>query len=104
MKEFQISVDKKCFWCLTDLIQNALCSPDLGEGFTYAEYVSKLSRKFSRDTQSQKFPPKKRRIYSQKANFAPEYSTFLGEFLTLGVSRKFSKRFGNMCWVCRTFS
>ena len=47
---------------------------------------------------------KKRRIYSQKANFASEYSTFLGESLTLGVSRKLSKQLGNMLWVCKTFS
>ena len=39
---------------------NSECAvfPDLGEGFTYPEHVSKLSRKFSRDTQSQKLPPK----------------------------------------------
>ena len=35
-----------------DLIQSALRSPDLGDGFTYPEHVLKLCRKFSRGTQS----------------------------------------------------
>jgi len=30
------------------LIQSVLCSPDLGECFTYPEHVLNLSRKFSR--------------------------------------------------------
>ena len=53
---------KKYLWPRTGLIQNALCSPDLGECFTYPEHVFKLSRKFSGGSQSQKLP-KKRRIF-----------------------------------------
>ena len=47
----------KCLRRRTALIQSALCSPDLGECFTYPEHVFNLSRKFFRGSQSQK-PPK----------------------------------------------
>ena len=47
---------KKCLRRRTVLTQSALCSPDLGECFTYPEHVPKCYRKFFRGSQSQKLP------------------------------------------------
>ena len=44
------------------------------------------------------------KLATQKANFASEYSTLFGEFLTLRASRKFSRQLENMFWACKTFS
>ena len=65
MKKIYFSSNIKCLRRRTVLIRNALCSLDLGECFTYPEHVFNLSRKFSRDSQSQKLPKKKsRRMFS----------------------------------------
>ena len=51
------------------LIQNALCSPDLGDGFTYPEQEYKLCRKFSRDNQSNTW----QNILAQKSFFEVDF-------------------------------
>ena len=52
MQNFRLCFNINWLKCPMGLIQNALCSPDLGDGFTYPEHWYNLCRKFSRDTQS----------------------------------------------------
>ena len=47
-EKVRVSCNIKCLRRRTVLIQSALCSPDLGECFTYPEHVPNSYKKFSR--------------------------------------------------------
>ena len=70
----------KCLRRRTVLIQRALCSPDLGECFTYPEHVPNCYRKFFTGSQSQKLPEKSRNRVSTNPTQLRIFYVFSGSF------------------------
>ena len=73
--ESHFSFNKKCFVDRTDMIQNVLHSPDLGECFTHPERMRTTHKKFSTAFWSQ--------ILCQKRHKITEYSDAWQNFRSL---------------------